>query len=134
MHSLKTKRFEVPENWFGALMFAFKLPTVILPVWLLVWYACLPQFHWQSNSHYYADMVSAATDDFVAMAFQLSDVLFLLATALIIGGLIQLFRYSIRSGGWSLGFGVFALIVGVVLACASSPDRGVMVINTFKSI
>ncbi|HSY17205.1 MAG TPA: hypothetical protein VK815_02685 [Candidatus Acidoferrales bacterium] len=133
MHSLLAKRIEVPENWFDALMFAFKLPTVILPVWLLVWYAFLPAFHTQATDSY-GGLMDSATDDFVAVAFQLSAVLLLAAAALIVGGLIQLFRYSSRSAGWSLGFGVFALVIGIALTCASSPEQCVMVINTFKSI
>jgi hypothetical protein len=134
MHSLLTKRFEMPETWFDALMFAFKLPAVILPVGLLVWYVFLPPLHSLSSITYYDELINSPTDDFISVAFQLSGVFFLSALALIVGGLVQLFRYSRWSAGWSLSFGIFALVVGIVLANASLPERGVEVIMILKKL
>ena len=104
-------------------MLAFKLPVVILPVWLLVWYVFLPPFQSQPNTDYYASLLSSPADDFAAVAFQLGVMLFLPAGVLVVGGLIQLFCHSIRSAGWSLGFGIFALVISIALVCGAPSEH-----------
>jgi hypothetical protein len=119
MHSVLIKRMGFLETWFDALMLAFKLPVVILPVWLLVWYAFLPPFHAQTHVDHFR---YSAAGDFATVASSLPGCFFLAAGVLIIGGLVQVFKFSRSSGGWNLGFGIFALIMGIILAaCISTP-------------
>jgi hypothetical protein len=122
MHPVLTKRFQVPEVWFSAFLFSFKLFTVGVAVLLLTWYVILPSNH--SNAQTGFDHAwYFASDDFAMVAFGMSPLYFLAAAILVIGGLIQLFKYSRRAALWSIAFGVFALIVGIFLAAwVSSPE------------
>ena len=123
MHSLLLKRVvDVPEAWFAALLFVFKLLTVVTAILLLIWYLMLPANH--SNAQTGRDEAwYSASYDFAMVAHVVSFLYFLAAGVLVIGGLIQLFKYSRRPAIWSFAFALFALIVGIVLAvCVSEPN------------
>ena len=122
MHPILAKRIEIPEPWFAAFLFAFELLTVSVAVLLLIWYVMLPPNHSNAQTGF-DETWYMASDDFAMVAFGVSFLYFLAAGVLLIGGLIQLFKYSRRAAIWSIAFGVFALIVGIVLAaCISSPN------------
>lgn len=124
--SFLTKQIDFLETWFDALMLAFKLPVIILPIWLLVWYAFLPPFQSLSYPDFFGHghLVWSSAEDVTTVASKLAAIFFLAAAVLIVGGFIQMLIYSRHSGGWSLGFGLFALILGLVLVmCISSPSN-----------
>ena len=122
MHSFSTKHVGMPETWFAAFLFSFKLLTVSMAILLLIWYVMLPPNHSNAQTGF-DEAWYLASDDFAMVAFSVSFLYFLAAGVLVIGGLIQLFKYSRRAAIWSIAFGVFALIVGIVLAvCVSPPD------------
>ena len=107
------KSIEIPETWIPAFFFFFKLFTLITSAWLLVWYAVLrtDQSSWQTNY----------LEDYWFVASNLSFLFFLSAGLLVIGGLIQLWKRSGRSAWWNIGFGIFAIIIGIVLFVGVPP-------------
>jgi len=123
MHLTLTKRIEVPENWFAAFLFPFKLFTVGAAIGLLVWYVSLPPDRTSAKTG--IDMAwTLALDDYYLVASTVSLLYLLAACVLVIGGLIQLFKYSRRAALWSIAFGVFAFIIGIVLMECVSPPHG----------
>jgi hypothetical protein len=100
----------------------FKLFALITAILLLIWYVILPANHSNAQTGldeaWYSDSY-----DFAMVAFNVRFLFFLVAGVLVIGGLIQLFKYSRRSAIWSFAFALFALIVGIVLTvCVSEPN------------
>ena len=125
MHQFLTKRIEIPETWFAALLFPFKLLAVSVAILLLIWYVMLPQNHSNAQTGF-DEAWYMASYDFAIVAFGMSVLYFLSAGVLVIGGLIQLFKYSRRAAIWSIAFGVFALIVGIFLiVCVSLPNGSI---------
>jgi len=123
MHSLLTKRFEIPETWVAAFLLPFKLFTVSMAVWLIIWYMMLPPNHTSAQTGI-DEAFFSATSDFSIIARSMCLLYFLATCVLVIGGLVQLFKYSRRAGLWSIAFGAFAFTIGIILAvvCDSLPD------------
>jgi hypothetical protein len=123
MHQFFSKHIEMRERWFAACLFPFKLLTVSTVVLLLIWYVLLPQDH--SNAYTGIDWRWYwASYDFFIMA-QFARLFFYLAAAVLTGGgMIQLVRHSFHAATWSIAFGFFALVVGIVLAVFVSPPNG----------
>jgi uncharacterized protein YacL len=130
MRSFFSKRISMPESWFGALLFAFKLLTVLLVTLLFVWHETLPPNH--TDYHTGArDMVwYSASYDFFMVAVQVSLLYFLAAAVLVIGGLVQLVKYSRKAAIWTLAFGILALIIGIMLAVFVSPPPGIEILRS----
>jgi hypothetical protein len=122
MRPLFTNRFQIPEVWFSAFLFSFKLFAVVVAALLLIWHVMLPPNN--SNAQTGLDQAwFSASHDFAMVASGVSLLYFLAAGILVIGGLVQLFKYSRRAAIWSIAFGVLAFIIGLFLAfCVSDPD------------
>jgi hypothetical protein len=131
MRLLLTKGFKVPEVWFAALLFPFKLLTVGMTMLLLIWYIMLPPNHSNAQTGFDHAWYSAC-EDFTIVAFGMSFLFYLAAIALMIGGLIQLFKYSRQAALLSFAFGVFALIVGIFITVGVSSPEGYFEI--FRSV
>lgn len=123
LHTLLHRRIEIPERWFAAFLFAFKLPAVSGAFLLLLWYVFLPSNNSSAQTgidwRWYF-----ATNDFANVATSVSLLYFLAAGVLVIGSLIQLCKHSYRAAAWSISFGIFALTVGIVLAVCISSANG----------
>jgi len=115
MHSLLVRRIEMAEAWLRAFLFAFKLLTVFVGVWLLIWYALLPSNHTDYQTGTIDEAWYFAAFDFAMVAYSLSLLYFLAAVVLVIGGLIQFFEYSRRAAIWNIAFGGVALVIGIIL-------------------
>jgi hypothetical protein len=123
MHPFLTKRLEIPKVWFTAFLFPFKAFTVGATLLLFIWHATLPPN--QSNAQTGFDYAwYYAADDFALVASGMSIFYFLAAGVLVIGGLIQLLKYSRRAALWSIAFGIFAFIIGIYLAAFISFPEG----------
>jgi hypothetical protein len=110
----------MPRRWLAAFLFAFKLLTLSGGFLFLSWYLLLPPN--QSVGQTRVDMKwCLASEDFATVAANVSIMYFLASGLLIVGGVIQLFKCSRREAAWSLAFGIFALVVGIILACVSYP-------------
>ena len=119
------KYVEIPETWTSAFFFFFKLFTAIMAVWLLVWHWVLPPDDsiWHPS---YQQLWESAMYDFWFIAHQISLLYFVSAFLLVTGGLIQLWKRSGRSAWWNIGFGIFAVIVGIVLFIGVPPSEAVL--------
>jgi hypothetical protein len=121
MHPLFNKRIEIPGVWVSAFLFPFKLLAIGGALLLFIWYLLLPPNHTKPWSG--IDMVwYNASNDFFVMACSVSLLYFLVFGVLLIGGVVQQFKCSQRAAIWSFAFAIFALIVGIVLACVSPPN------------
>ena len=124
MSSILIKRvFEVPEAWFSAFLFPFKLFTVFAALGPLIWYLMLPPN--TTGGGPIDEAYFTAVNDFRAIAMFVGLLYFLSALALVIGGLVQLFKYSRQAALWSIGFGILAFVIGRVLVgvCLSLPNK-----------
>jgi hypothetical protein len=124
MRSILLKRiFEIPKAWFSAFLFPFKLFTVFAAVGLLIWYLMLP-INTKSGSKI-DEAYFMATDDFRNVAFSVGVLYFLSSCALVVGGCVQLFKYSRRAALWSIAFGILAFVICIVLerVCHSLPSK-----------
>jgi hypothetical protein len=124
MRPILLKRvFEVPEAWFAAFLFPFKLFTVCASVWLLTWYLMLPANN--TSGGRIDEAFFMATDDFRIIAFTVSSLYFLSACVLVVGGCVQIFKYSRNAALWSFAFGILAFVIGSVLVgvCNSLPSK-----------
>jgi hypothetical protein len=102
--------FEVPEVWFSALLFPFKLYTVFAVVGPLIWYLMLPMNNGGNvDSNYFM-----AIDDFRFVASFVSCSYFISSWVLVVGGCIQLFKYSRRAALWTIAFGLLAFLIYIV--------------------
>ena len=88
MRAILLKRvFEVPEAWFAAFLFPFKLFTVCASGWLLTWYLMLPVNN--TSGGRIDEAFFMATDDFRAIAFTASFLYFISTCVLVVGGCVQ---------------------------------------------
>ena len=123
MHLSLSKRFEVPENWFAGILFPFKLFTLGAAVWLLIWYMMLPANLTTGDRIDQAFFM--AINDFDVVAGSVWLLHFISACVLVVGGFVQLFKYSRHAALWSIGFGILAFVIGIVLVrvCDSLPSH-----------
>lgn len=112
------KYVEIPETWTAAFFFFFKLFTAIMAVWLLVWHWVLPTDQTWRTAH---DAWASAQSDYWFVAHQISLLYFVSAFLLVMGGLIQLWKRSGLSAWWNIGFGIIAVIIGIVLFVGVPP-------------
>jgi hypothetical protein len=119
-------RLRVPAEWLDAALFAVKLPVAGVTVWLLAWmlmdggvYSPTMDSNWMY-----------LPNDSVLMANYWGGICLCAAIALFFGGLYQFFKHSRSAGAWSLGFALFALIIGVVLTYLTwgCPEWGTQVL------
>jgi hypothetical protein len=94
--------------WLAASLFPLKIYTVVAALWLIVWHAGLPA----NKSYSWYNAVS----DFSFFADCVRQGYFLVAFALVLGGLIQWFKCSRKAALWSMAFGVAAFVIGVILS------------------
>ena len=99
-----------------------KLFAVVVAALLLIWHVMPPPNN--SNAQTGLDYGwYLASYDFAMVAFGLSPLCFLAAGVLVIGGLIQLFKHSRRAAVWNIAFGIFAFIIGFLMAsCVLLPN------------
>jgi len=110
----RIERLSPQERWFAALLFGFKLFAAAMIIVPIVWYMTLPQHH-SSRWVDFDGMWYSAAEDF-SYAANITGCLCLLASGVIvIGGLIQLLKYSRRGGAWSIVFGGIAMVAGIFL-------------------
>jgi hypothetical protein len=115
MQPLLLNRVRIPHGWFDAFLFVFKLFTVCVTILLLIWYMELPPNH-SSRQAGIDERWYSASYDFATVASKASFLYYLAAGVLVVGGLIQLFKYSRRAAIWSIMFGILALLIGMFLA------------------
>lgn len=106
------------REWITAILFPFKLYTVIAGVWLLIWQATLPPNRMQSWKEplFNIDFTWAiAAGEFTYVAHNVVVGYFASAAILLIGGLIQRAQCQRRAAVVSVAFGIAALIIGLLL-------------------
>jgi len=124
MRAILLKRvFEVPEAWFAGFLFPFKLFTVCASIWLLTWYLMLPANN--TSGGRIDEAFFMAIEDFRIIAFTVSSLYFLAACVLVVGGCVQIFKYSRKAALLSIAFGILAFVIGRVLVgvCHSLPSK-----------
>lgn len=111
----RIERLSSPERWFTAILFAFKLFATAMIIVPIIWHMTLPQHHSSSWGDFDQNWYWAV-HDFAIAANVMGGLCLLVAVVIVIGGLIQLLRYSPRRGAWSIAFGGIALAAGIFLA------------------
>lgn len=110
------------EVWLDAILFGIRLATAAGVVFMVVWRVSLPPNRSNAQTGFDDGWYLAAQDCYAA-ACSVGALYLLLAGLLTAGGLLQLWKSSPRSAAWSLAFGAFALIAGLVLLCAPAPTE-----------
>lgn len=113
------QRLSPRQQYFAALLFAFKLFASAMIIVSIVWQIMLPdeidsKFGW-----------FFARSDYFNAASLMNGLCLAASVIVLMGGLYQLLKHSHRTGWWSISFGGLLLILGLIFASyisSHSPD------------
>ena len=101
------------RTWPAALLFPFKLYTVIAGFCMLIWHSRLPSA--EAVDYDAASKAWWATWDFATVAEYVVVGYFLTSLVLVIGGAVQVLKRPRPSAFFTLAFGIAAFVIGLLL-------------------
>jgi hypothetical protein len=111
--------------WLAAWLFPLKIYTVAALLWLIYWHSILPANFTRGWTGLDQDWYRAASE-FATVAGYVRLGYFVVASILVIGGIVQWFTRSHRSAWWSLGFGIGAWVAAIWLCYHYPPPAGIV--------
>jgi hypothetical protein len=109
------ERLSLPQQYFAALLLAFKLFAAAMIVLCVIWEIKLPSEPPTKSNDF--DLVwLPAQVDYYAAASLMNHLCLIAAGVILVGGLFQLLKHSRRAGKWSISFGCLILTIGLIYA------------------